>query len=38
MATEMLKHMVSVVYKHVRGRSRALEIPKHLKPNKINLI
>lgn len=29
MATEMLRHIVSVVCKHVRGRSRALEIPKH---------
>lgn len=29
MATEMLRHIVSIVYKHVRGRSRALEIPKH---------
>ena len=29
MATEMLRHIVRIVYKHVRGRSRALEIPKH---------
>lgn len=29
MATEMLRHIVSIVYKHVRGRSRALKIPKH---------